>query len=150
VQLDGNVAAAPASTGNFIVSPGVGFQAGGGSWTALSDARIKTVKDDYMNGLEAVRALRPVAYVYKGNDALPSGMSMHEQAAKDGTVFVGLIAQEAEQVFPDMVTKTAGVIDGQPVTDLRSMNMTPLTFALINAVKTLAGRIEQLEAQRVA
>jgi hypothetical protein len=72
---------------------------------------------------------------------------MHAETAKRRTKFVGLVAQEVEAVFPGMVGKMAGFIDGKPVQDLRTLDMTPLTFALINAVKALLGRIEQLEAR---
>ena len=45
-----------------------------------------------------------------------------------------------------MVTRNTGYIDGQEVTDLRDLNTSELIFALVNAVKTLAARVEALEA----
>jgi hypothetical protein len=157
------------SSGNFIIS-GNGFKSGGGSWGATSDARIKTVQGDYSQGLDDILALRPVVYSYKGNDTptadqagpaldhgdgeiksetsetAPYPASPHYQAAKDQTAFVGLIAQEVEAIFPDMVTHRAGYIDGEPATDLRELDTSPLIYALVNAVKTLSARIEALEA----
>jgi hypothetical protein len=44
-----------------------------------------------------------------------------------------------------MVEKIVGYIDGATVDDLRSLDTTPLIFALVNAVKTLAARVEALE-----
>src|SRR4029077_20132214 len=42
-----NCTARPDASGNFLVTVGKGYQTGGGSWVALSDARIKTVEGDY-------------------------------------------------------------------------------------------------------
>jgi hypothetical protein len=47
-----------------------------------------------------------------------------------------------------MVEQRAGTIDGEPVTDLRTLNNGELIYALVNAVKTLAARVEALEAAR--
>lgn len=141
------------STGNFTTSV-KGFQPGGGSWSAISDARIKTVLGDYASGLEQVLALRPIRYTYKGNDTLiepalaigrdektpvtvPYDNSAHRTPAIAATEFIGLIAQDAETVMPEMVTQVDGYIDGMAVTDLRHLDTTPLIFALINAVKEL-------------
>lgn len=147
VGVGSDVTAAPASGHNFIVTPGQGFQAGGGAWAALSDARIKTEIGEFAPGLDAILALRPINFVYRGNDALAQGVaSMNAGAAAAKTEFVGLIAQEAELAIPEMVTRRAGFINGQPVADLRSLNMTPIWFALINAVKELAARVAALEA----
>lgn len=144
---NGNVTAAPGTGGNFIVAPGAGYQAGGGSWGALSDARIKTVQGDYVLGLAEVLALRPVVYTYKGNEKTDEDTdSMHKAAAENATPFVGLVAQEAEIIFPGMVGKQAGWIDGEAVDDLRTLNNSELIYALVNAVKTLSARIEALEA----
>jgi hypothetical protein len=136
---------------NNIQANGNGFKPGGGPWSATSDARIKTVTGDYGLGLDEVLALRPVSYVYKGNDtATEDGPSPHAQAAADGRTFVGLIAQEVEPIFPDMVMKGEGWIDGAPVDDLRSLDTGELIFALVNAVKTLTARVSELEAARGA
>jgi len=158
----------------FIAGPGNGAfyvgggaaKPGGGPWTDSSDARIKTVQGDYQAGLDEILQLRPVVYAYKGNDtwtaafgksgpegvvaysgAAPYPGSFHYQAAVDRKSFVGFVAQELETVFPDMVETVAGFIDGQAVSDIRNVNLTNMTFALVNAVKALAGRLDALEAR---
>jgi hypothetical protein len=56
-----------------------------------------------------------------------------------------LIAQECEAAFPEMVSRRAAMIDDKPVTDMRDLDTGPLIFALVNAVKEMAARIEVLE-----
>ena len=143
------------------------YMPGGGPWGDSSDERIKIVLDDYTLGLDEIKQLEPVRYIFRGNDtneppgpaptlpgkellptpkAAPFPNSPHYGVAYEGTEFVGLVAQEVEAIFPGMVTQREGFIDGQPVTDLRDLNTSELIFALVNAVKTLAARVEALEA----
>lgn len=120
---------------------------GGGAWGNASDARIKSVLGDYTTGLDAILALRPISYRYRGNDTeSASGISPHKVAAERGTVFVGLVAQEAEHAFPGMVTKRKGFIDGREHGDVRDLNNSELVYALVNAVKALATRVAALES----
>ena len=88
--------------GSFTCSNSSTLKPGGGPWSATSDARIKTVEGEYRQGLAAVLGLRPVHYRYKGNDR-----------AKMTGRFVGLVAQEVEEVMPSMVSKQGGLIDGK-------------------------------------
>jgi Chaperone of endosialidase len=153
------------NNGAFDITSTLAYKVGGGSWTDSSDARIKTIQGDYALGLEEVLQLRPVTFAYRGNDtrtgdvnddplgrnrtpraSAPYPSSPHFEVATAGQVFVGLIAQEVEALFPGMVSKRAGFIDSVAVDDLRDLNLTELTFALVNAVKTLAARVTTLEA----
>ena len=149
-------------TDNVFAVTGAALKPGGGSWGDTSDARIKTITGEYEQGLEAVRQLRPVTYKYRGNDITstpdklervsrgqPSPESAHYTVAKEGREFIGLVAQQAEAAMPEMVSHVSGMIDGHSVNDLRVMDTTALTFALVNAVKELAARVEALEAARM-
>jgi hypothetical protein len=136
------------NAGAFTFSGANAYKNGGGPWLDASDARIKNVEGDYLPGLEQVCGLRPVVYSYKGNDAHAEGEpSPHATVASEGRIFVGLIAQEAETVMPEMVGQVPGFIDGQPVDDLRTLDSGPLLFALVNAIKAIAGRLDALEAR---
>ena len=105
---------------------------GGGSWSATSDARAKEDVTDYSSGLDELKKLTPRSYRYIGNPI----------------TYIGLVAQEAEGAMPELVTKGEGTLpDGTEVDDFRTLDQTPLTFALINAVKEMATRIEALEAE---
>ena len=77
--------------------------------------------------------LHPVVYSYKGNDDQPDGPSLRSDPPDK--LFVGLIAQEAEDVLPGIVSRRDGVIDGIPVDDLRTIDpFRSFIYALINAV----------------
>jgi hypothetical protein len=151
---------------NFYVL-GSAYKPGGGSWSSGSDARIKTVLGNYESGLKQVLQLRPVRYFYKGNDttiadtstprhgeerveikSAPYPSSPHYEFARLAKPLVGFIAQEMEEIFPEMVHETPGFIDGEPVKDLKNLDISSLVFALVNAIKELAQRIEVLETSR--
>jgi Chaperone of endosialidase len=154
------------TSGDITITGANALKVGGGAWAASSDARIKTVKRDYAHGLDAVLGLQPVVFTYNGNDTptadvddaphivekattrvAPFPASRHYNAAIEGREFIGFVAQEAELTLPELVTMADGFIDGEAVTDLRNLDVTPLIYALVNAVKTLAARVEVLEAR---
>jgi hypothetical protein len=91
-----------------------------GSWSAFSDARIKTVKSEFKDGLAVIKQINPVRFVYNENAPFKS---------KD--VQIGIVAQDLEKVAPYMVTKTN---EGE-IQDLREVNSQAYVFLLINAVK---------------
>ena len=128
----GNWSMTVGSSGNFLLNNQNAFKPGGGSWQSLSDARIKTVTGEYEAGLDEVLQLRPVTYVYK------SGVDRE---------FVGFVAQDLEQIMPSMVSQQKGLIDGEEVSDLRTVDTSELVFALVNCVKQLKVEIEALKAR---
>jgi hypothetical protein len=56
------------SGGFSLGGNGYAGKPGGGAWSDTSDIRIKTVQGDYLQGLDAINQLRPVAFTFKGND----------------------------------------------------------------------------------
>lgn len=134
----------------------------GGPWIQTSDARIKTISGDYTKGLAELLQVVPKRYIYRGNETLgvdsmppaaeraaghPYPKSASFNAAAAGKEFIGIVAQEIEPIFPETISQWPGSIDGEAVTDLRIFDGNALTYALINAVKELAARVAQLEAQ---
>jgi len=114
-----------------------------GPWIAISDARIKENIQDYTVGLEQIRQLRPRWFTFKAG----TGRDTNRR-------HISLIADEAEGPMPEMVSRQA-VVKGTPgdagdieAPDMRVLNITPMLYALVNAVKELATRIEALEAGR--
>ena len=123
------------------------YKTGGGSWLSISDQRIKYVRKKYASGLAEIEQLQPVVYSYKGNDAIPGGISSHDRAAKSGQEFIGLVAQECENLLPEMVMKRPGFVDGAAVPDLRELDTGPLLYAMLNAIKELSQRLRAAEAK---
>lgn len=132
------------TAGNLALT-GNGFKPGGGSWGASSDARIKTVLGNYDAGLAEVIQLRPVVYQYLNNHGTADGDDV--SVPENDNVYRGLIAQDVETVMPEMVTLSTDTIDGVEVDDFRTLDTTPLTFALVNAIRELNAKIDSLQAQ---
>jgi hypothetical protein len=129
--------------GMFFVSNGAA-KPGGGQWqNSTSDARAKEVLGDFTPGLADIKKLKPVHYRYKGNDAEPG-----KESVTKGMEFTGFVAQDVEKVFPKWVKKGKGWIDGKQVKDFRSLDTDELIYALLNAVKELSARVEELEAAK--
>ncbi|MFA6278843.1 MAG: tail fiber domain-containing protein [Candidatus Paceibacterota bacterium] len=89
-----------------------------------SDASLKTNIQTLPNALDNVLKLRGVEFNW----------------LKDGTPSVGVIAQEVEQVYPDLVSTN-------PSTGLKSVQYGNLVGPLIEAVKAQQKEIEDLKAR---
>jgi hypothetical protein len=149
-QQGGSVRLGISTAGNVVVGneadlPGAGtavFQvmgdayksAGSGTWQT-SDARVKTDVRELEAGLTQLRQVRPVRFRYNGLAGTPSGQES-----------VGVLGQEIEKIFPEMIRLTSCSVDGEPhIEDLRIYDGSAFTFVLINAIKELAGKVERLE-----
>ncbi|MBW9067143.1 tail fiber domain-containing protein [Agrobacterium pusense] len=108
---------------------GHALKPGGGTWNALSDRRLKDLDGTYTHGLKQIVALEPVRFHYKKNNA------MRQPSDRE---FVGLIAQDVLPHFPEAVHKEK---DGY-----YRLDTTPISFAMINAVKELKAENDQLRA----
>jgi len=109
------------------------------TWTISSDARVKEIVGPYTRGVADIVALQPKRY--RLNGAFGS--------VDDGRVHVSVIAQEAQATWPEMIgtydhtDKDAD--DVETVTELLNLNTNELQWALVNAIKELAQRVEVLE-----
>jgi len=122
-----------------FVTDGQAYKPGGGSWTAFSDARLKEDIHPYTRGLAELRALRPVRYKYK-----------KEYWAASDRHFTGLIAQEVQDVVPEMVHPYQFQAIGDKLLDVLAVDPSDLTYMLINAVKELDAENQQLKARLAA
>ncbi|MBK8638428.1 MAG: tail fiber domain-containing protein [Chromatiaceae bacterium] len=112
----------------------------GTAWANFSDERIKEDVRDLEEGLAQLRRVRPVRYRY--NELAGSA------AGAEG---VGILAQEMEKVFPETVSRIPGAPkETRGIEDMRIFDGSMLTFVLINAVKELAAKVEQLESALAA
>jgi hypothetical protein len=123
----------------FVGSSSAGFsisdvqKVGGGSFNSYSDSRYKQDISAYGKGLAEIKQVEPKNYRYTA-EFMKSG--------SPSQAFVGVIAQELEgTAFANCVKTDA---NGYKIVDTSE-----LTFALINAVKELSAKIDQLEARNV-
>jgi len=122
----------------YFRGDGQAFKAGGGSWSAISDARVKEAVSTFEPGLTEVEQVRPVKFRYNGLGG----------TVADGKEHVGVIAQELERVAPYMVqtTKTKLRASDPAETDLKTVDPSALTYMLVNAVKDLSRQNRELKA----
>jgi hypothetical protein len=122
-----------------FVADGNAYKPGGGVWATPSDARLKEDIHPYTRGLAELRALRPVRYKYK-----------KEYWAASDRHFTGLIAQEVQDVVPEMVHPYKFQAIGDKLLDVLAVDPSDLTYMLINAVKELDAENQQLKARLAA
>jgi hypothetical protein len=115
---------------------------GGTSGTCLSDDRVKQDINSFKDGLQEVIGLNPVTYQYNGLAGTPD----------DGDVRTGLIAQQVQQVAPDLVSTTSAFLNASDTapTQLLEVSYSALTFALINAVKEIASISASFQSALIA
>jgi hypothetical protein len=94
-----------------------------GNITAYSDERIKENIQEIPNALDAVDAIRGVSYT-------------RTDTKEDS---VGVIAQEVEALFPELISEHK---DG-----IKSVNYNGLIGVLFSAVKELSTKVKELESQ---
>jgi hypothetical protein len=128
--------------GNLDVH-GTARKTGGGNFDVLSDARVKRDVKALDLGLSEIRRLKPVYYKYNGEAG----------TIDDGREYVGIVAQDIAEVMPIAVRHDAFADVGEGREDYRDLltyDPSPLTYVLINAVRELAERVEQLETRLAA
>ncbi len=106
------------------------------SFETSSDLRFKTSIQPLKNALEKVSQLNPVTFKWS---------KLYKESLKrnggDESTHVGLIAQEVEKVIPEIVTKWEQ--DG--VTDYRAIDYARLVPYLIESIKALKAKVEELD-----
>ena len=110
---------------------GAAAKPGGGSWTNTSDVRLKQNIRDYKEGLEKILSIHPVRYQY------------NETSGYDTTKeYVGVIAQELQEVAPGMVSNF-----NKNGTEYLAVDNSEMTYMLINAIKEQQQIIAELQNQ---
>jgi len=109
------------------------------AWTVVSDERVKTNIRPYETGLEELLQVKPKIFDYNGKAGF-------DTKAKNN---IGVIAQEIKDVIPETVKKYNAKLNKEDKedTELYNFDSHALTFALINSVKELNAKIEQLETR---
>jgi hypothetical protein len=138
LSVFGNTVIGSAAANANLSVFGQASKLGGGTFANLvSDARIKRDIKPLDIGLEELRRLNPVYYKFNGAAGTPNG----------GKEYVGMIAQEVAGVIPFVVENSEVTSDDPELSDLLTFDPGPLTYVLINAVRELADRVDQLESR---
>jgi hypothetical protein len=109
------------------------------NWNTALDARLMRDVRPYDRGLDAIVDLNPIAYRTNGL----------AHTSDDGPECYGLSPDEVARVMPEMLGEGRIRLrdsDTEPTT-VTTIDASALTYALINAVKELAGRLDALEAR---
>ena len=122
-------------------SSGVYNEANSSSWATTSDQRIKKNIVDSTKGLAEIKQVQVRNFNYKSDEEMPLGENGKPLAKgfDSVTTQTGFIAQELQAVLPEAV-KTGG-------NGVLSVQLDPVVYALINAVKELSAEVESLKAQ---
>jgi hypothetical protein len=109
------------------------------AWTIVSDERVKTNIRTYETGLQELLQIKPKVFDYNGKAGF-------DTEAKNN---IGVIAQEIKDIMPETVKKYNAKLNEEDKedTELYNFDTHALTFALINSVKELNAKIENLEAK---
>ena len=109
------------NSGNWIAS---------GNVTAYSDQRLKTDISTINDALGIVGKLRGVSYKW----------------LKDGSDGIGVIAQEVEEVLPEVVVTGEGVNPvTQEIEEIKSVDYGKIVGVLINAINELKAEVDELK-----
>jgi len=108
------------------------------TWTISSDERIKQDILPYTDGLAMLLNIQPISYAYNGLGGFAASEDRH----------IGISAQALQAVAPYMISSHLGKLHPEDAedTEILDYNGHAMTFALINAVKELHGRLVALEA----
>jgi hypothetical protein len=107
-------------------SGGVRLDAGSTGWVADSDIRLKDIEKPIENAVESLSTLQTVYYSWKDSE----NEKQH----------LGLIAQEVEAVFPEIVSESS-------ITGMKGVNYVELIPVLVKAIQEQQSQIEILKAE---
>jgi hypothetical protein len=119
---------------------GTGFSLGG--WLTVSDRRLKSNIKTIESPLDRLSKLNGVHYTLTTKTKPADGELKETQRTQ-----YGVIAQEVEAVFPDMVQEKAVFINAGDDTIYKTVNYDQLVPVLIESIKELNAKIEALETQ---
>lgn len=112
------------STGFISVTDNV-YKPTAGSWLSSSDSRIKKNIQNNPHGLNEILQLRPVTYQFNQYADVDSSLRSN--------TYLGLIADEVKPILPECV----GTMPNSTFGTILSLDITPITYALINSIKEL-------------
>ena len=127
-------------TNTGFINPGDGgvYQGNNSSsWSTTSDRRIKKNIEDNNTGLNAINNIRVRNFEYRTQDEITDFENSASAVIHKEGVQLGVIAQEIEQILPDVVKEES--------TGVKSVNPDNIVWYLVNAVKELSAQVEELK-----
>jgi hypothetical protein len=125
----------PNSNNNIVVFnaglTGCYIANGATAWSGQSDERLKNIRGDISNAVDAIKDIRTVRYSWKSEDDHAEALG----AANDSRVYVGVIAQDVQRHVPEAVSVSHNDYLGVSYTDL-----VPLCMA---AIKELSEKLDK-------
>jgi hypothetical protein len=128
VGVSGNYGIIGTDNGDIIVTAAMGgviLSTGGSSWSAYSDERLKTINHELSGSLDKLNTLRTVNYSWNTHST--------------GSSYYGVIAQEVEEVLPELV--------GEGRDGYKTVAYTELIPVLIDAIKELTAENTAIKAR---
>jgi hypothetical protein len=107
-------------------SGGVVLTAGSTAWASASDIRLKDIEKPIENAVESLSTLQTVYYSWKDSE--------------DKSLHIGFIAQEVEEVFPEVVIESS-------IDEMKGVKYTELIPVLVAAIKELKVENNLLKAR---
>jgi fibronectin-binding autotransporter adhesin len=107
-----------------------------------SDERLKKNVRPLESALERVRQLNGVSFQWKRSAVEAAGKAYHEYEGDKSATYIGFLAQDVEETFPELVSHWEGK-DGE---DYRALSYARMTAVLVEAIKELAERLDRQEA----
>jgi hypothetical protein len=131
----------PDGANNLVVynSSNIGLYMAWGAtaWTANSDEKLKNIRGDVPNALEAVESIRTVLHTWKIDDDHAEALGL----PNDSPVQLAVIAGDVKKVRPEIVTERNGYLGVQ---------YDRLPVLALAAIKELSTRVKRLEARLAA
>jgi hypothetical protein len=109
---------------------------GSSTWTIVSDKRLKSDVNGFSDGLATVRGIKPITFHYNaasGYDTKPE--------------YVGVLAQELQEVAPYMVAETQITDAAGKVSDYLAVDLGAMDFVLVNSIKELDAELQLQKAE---
>lgn len=136
----GNIGVTDKGSNTGFINPGNGgvYQGNNSSsWSTTSDQRLKKNIADNNDGLDKINSITVRNFEYRTEDEV-TDLDPSNAIDIEG-VQLGVIAQEIQQVCPEMVKEES--------TGVLSVDTDNLVWYLVNAVKELSAKVEALENQ---
>lgn len=125
---------------------GAGYSIGG--WNTVSDRRLKSNIKPIESALERLVKINGLIYTLRTPDHIgfdENGNKVENKTREE--VQYGVLAQELEKVFPEMVNEKAVFINSGDETKYKTVNYNALIPVLIESIKELNEKIESLEQE---